>query len=920
VLFLLVERPGELVTRQEIREHVWGANVFLDIDSAINTAVRKIRVVLRDDPGSPHFIETIPAKGYRFIARIREARSNGQVRSRLTRFQTSLAGRENEMAMLHEGLGEATSGTGRLVMISGEPGIGKTRLAAELVATAQANRMTVLVGHCSDDQEAVSLLPFVEMLESFVDHEPSLDLLRTTLASDGPALSLLLPRIRNLVPELPAPPQLPPREGRRHLFNSFCDFVVRLARKQSVLMIVEDLHWADDSTLALLDHLTRRLADLPCLVIATYRDAELDVAGGLARTLEKLLRAKGVTRVELEGLLPEEVAMMLRSLSGQEPPATLTNTILAESRGNPFFIEELFRYFEEENRLYDTAGRLRPLLEISEPEAPPTVRLLVSRRLERLSDRTRKVLATAAVIGRSFSFEVLRCSSGTDADSILESLEEAEKAGLIFSVAGIPDPDFQFRHELTRQAVLTEMSVGRRQRLHLKVAQSIEGICQATIGDHLSELAHHYSRSSNAGKAVEYLTRTGTRIAGLSMFPEAMQHFAKALDILKEMPIDPCRDSRELELQMAIGLTAFTYQGEGSADAGKALARAAELAVAPEDTLRKAHALWFLGYHHVGRGELQRASEISRVSYEIFQQTRNPELELGANHLIGYVAFLMGDFRRAEQFLGAAGASVSRVRAELRGHALVLMGNVLWHLGFPDRALAVTEEGLMSGEHADDQHTFTTVLFWAGFTHVLCGELARAEDLFRRSFNLGTEKGFPAVRAMNAAALGLVSALRGHVQAGLEELRRGVELLAASSAPFNQPPQQERYYLAWGYELAGKPQEALATLTTVFEWSEQSGAGFQLASMHRLKGRLFEGKSNIKEAEDSFRTSIAIARRQSAKSPELSATTSLARLLAKQGHRDEAREMLAEIYNWFTEGFETADLKEAKALLDELNQ
>jgi tetratricopeptide (TPR) repeat protein len=168
--------------------------------------------------------------------------------------------------------------------------------------------------------------------------------------------------------------------------------------------------------------------------------------------------------------------------------------------------------------------------------------------------------------------------------------------------------------------------------------------------------------------------------------------------------------------------------------------------------------------------------------------------------------------------------------------------------------------------------------------------------------------------------MGLVSALRGQVQAGLEQLRRGVELLAASSAPFKQPPHEERYYLAWGYELAGKPQEALATLTPAFEWTEQSGAEFELASMHLLKGRLLERRSNSKEAENSFRTSIEIARRQSAKSPELQATTSLARLLAKQGRREEARAVLAEIYNWFTEGFDTADLKDAKALLDRLNQ
>lgn len=288
VLLLLAERPGELVTRQEIFERVWGTNVFLDVDNAINTAVRKLRIALHDDPGSPRFIETVPARGYRFVAPISEPR--GDALSRLRRLQAKLAGRERETAVLREGLEEATSGTDRLIVISGEPSIGKTRLAAELGATARANQIMVLVGHCSKDEEAVSLLPFVEMLESFVDDAPSLDMLRAAVADDGPELALLLPKLRSLIPELPMPPPLPPAEGRRHLFNSFCDFVVRLSRKNPTLMIVEDLHWADESTLALLDNLTRRLSALPLLVVATYRDAEVYIAGGLTRSLEKLIR------------------------------------------------------------------------------------------------------------------------------------------------------------------------------------------------------------------------------------------------------------------------------------------------------------------------------------------------------------------------------------------------------------------------------------------------------------------------------------------------------------------------------------------------------------------------------------------------------------------------------------------------------
>jgi tetratricopeptide (TPR) repeat protein len=221
------------------------------------------------------------------------------------------------------------------------------------------------------------------------------------------------------------------------------------------------------------------------------------------------------------------------------------------------------------------------------------------------------------------------------------------------------------------------------------------------------------------------------------------------------------------------------------------------------------------------------------------------------------------------------------------------------------------------GEDAHDPYQFAAMLQWVGRIHLVRGELAEAEDLFRRSVDLCTEIGFSSYRWGSTFYMGLVSVLRGQTSAGLELLRRGLQLQPPGSV-YGQEPQAFGYFQALGLASAGRPDEAFSTLIRALEWAEQVGMKFDQASMHLLKGRLFEGKSNSREAENSFRTSIEIARRQSAKSLELRATTSLARLLAKQDRRDEARAMLAEIYGWFTEGFDTADLKEAKALLDEL--
>ena len=210
------------------------------------------------------------------------------------------------------------------------------------------------------------------------------------------------------------------------------------------------------------------------MLLGTYRDAEADSPRGLAKTLEDLLRGRPATRVSLKGLPRDEVATMLNGLSGKSTPGGVVGEIFAETEGNPFFVEELFRHLEEENRLYDSSGQFRSELKIADLEAPPSVRLVVARRLARLSDLTQKMLATAAVIGRFFSFEILQASSAADADSILECVEEAEKAGLVFSVAENPKARFEFSHELTRQAVIGGLSAARRQKLHLEVAGAIE--------------------------------------------------------------------------------------------------------------------------------------------------------------------------------------------------------------------------------------------------------------------------------------------------------------------------------------------------------------------------------------------------------------------------------------------------------------
>jgi tetratricopeptide (TPR) repeat protein len=619
------------------------------------------------------------------------------------------------------------------------------------------------------------------------------------------------------------------------------------------------------------------------------------------------------TQVRVDPLGKESADEMLSTLLGSdESVAPLKRLIAEKTEGNPFFMEEIYQALIEEGVLAHN-GTIRMTHSLNQLRIPATVQAILSARIDRLPTAQKDLLETVAIIGKDFRLRLVGKVVAAPHAELEQTLAQLQLSEFIYEQPAAGDIAYMFKHPLTHEVAYNSVLVERRKELHERVAQAIEELATNRLNDHLASLAHHYGRSGNRMKAVEYLTRAGAQIVQRSTFSDAMQLFGRAIEILRDMPAGRSRDACELALQIAIGESAFYYQGENSAEVSRALSRALELAVTREDVPRRTYALWLLGAHHQARGELRRALEVSEDLYKLAREERIFETE--ANGLIGYVLTMGGEFRKAERFLDTAARSASRTQKALRGEALVFKGHARWFLGFPNQALVLTREGLMSGEQADDQqYIYAGMLQWAGLTHMLCGDLGRAEELFRTSLNLSTERGFVLIRAVNTLLMGLVSAMCGQTQAGLEQLRRGMEIFGASAERLKGWDA----HFAWGCELAGRPNEAFAALIPAIEAVEQSGGNGWLAHMHVLKGRLLDGKFNSAEAENSFRTSIEIARRQSAKSLELQATISLARLLARQGKRDEARTTLAEIYGWFTEGFDTADLKEAKALLEEL--
>jgi hypothetical protein len=387
--------------------------------------------------------------------------------------RTAFVGRESERSAIRAAIDRALTGHGSVVMLAGGPGVGKTRLAMEMAEYASRVGFRYLVGHCYERDEQFPFLPFAEIIESNLAEAASLDDFRRRMGENAAELAQIAPSLRRVFPDIPQPPELLPAQKRRHLFQSVSDTVGRAAQTRSQLYIVEDLHWADESTLSLLIHLANRVAQLPVVILGTYRGGYSENNPALVRTLEELIRM-GIRPLKLGGLSKDATAQMLRGLSQRkDAPESLVSLIFEESQGYPFFVEEVYRHLAEEGKVFDEAGQFRTDIRIDDTDVPENVRLIIGRRLERLDEREKRALTAAAVIGRSFSFKLLVAICKIDVDQLFTVIERAQRMGIIVPSSEGPETPFTFAHELVRQTLLARISAPRKQQLHRSVADAI---------------------------------------------------------------------------------------------------------------------------------------------------------------------------------------------------------------------------------------------------------------------------------------------------------------------------------------------------------------------------------------------------------------------------------------------------------------
>ncbi len=518
LLLYLLRNRNRVIPKEELLDQVWPEAVVSE--DALFSALKEIRRALGETGSKEHTVETLRGRGYRLIAPVEEQHAAALSSAHPTRVN-DFVGRSGVLAQLDASLEDAEAGRGRIVLLAGEAGIGKTRTAEEFAAAARSRGVPVHAAWCCEEKGAPPYWPWVQILRGLVDGRGG-GAMGSELATEAARVARIVPEIRERLPDLPeAPAEADPEEARFRLFDAIAGFLGRVSAREARILIVDDLHWASGSSLQLLEFLAHEIASMRILLLGTYRDVEVDRDHPLAGSLAELARRDVCVRIPMEGLDADEVRELVHRLAGLDPPEDLVVEMLEKSDGNPFFIRELVSLLAEqhaESGPMDAADR--------ELVVPAGVREVISGRLRRLSPACNEALEIASVVGREFTMEILEAASGLGRESLAEALDEAQRAGLIDEASS---GGYRFAHALTQEAVYAEQGAHRRAQLHGRVGEALERLHAADPDPHLADLARHFSSARDAEKTLDYAIRAGHRAMDQLAFEEAASLYARAL-------------------------------------------------------------------------------------------------------------------------------------------------------------------------------------------------------------------------------------------------------------------------------------------------------------------------------------------------------------------------------------------------------
>lgn len=840
-----------------------------------------------------------------------------------------MLGRDEELELVLRRWEEAKAGRGRVVLITGEAGIGKSRLTRALQDALTAELHTCMLYHCSPYHQDSAFYPIIGQLtratriERDDTAESKLNKLEALLGSSSLSLANDMPLFAALL-SIPGGeryplPSLAPKLVKEKTLVAMLGHLKRLAGDRPVLIVFEDLHWIDATSLELVSRIVEQSSSLRLLLVATARPEFVLPWPSQRHTSTVVLTRLG--RSEIEALVS--------GVAGGKPlPPEVLDQIVIRTDGIPLFVEELTKTVLDSGLLrdlgdrYALAGLLPPLA------IPSTLHASLLARLDRLAS-VKDVAQIGATIGREFNYPLIAAVSGLPDHELQNALGQLVRAELIFQRGSPPDARYQFKHALVQDAAQVSLVRSRRQQLHARIAQILQERFPETEATEPEVLAHHYTEAGLPLQALPLWRLAGQRAVERSANHEAIGHLNKALGLIKDLPGSLDCSQEELDLLLLLGPVLMFVRGVSAPEVGNTYERARQLSQHIGDPAQKFAALWGAWYFHNGSGDHLTAREMAEQLLSFSRHDENTLFRIMAHrtlcntlHHIGELAATrehmdrvidLYDSRRHSTLAIQYGQDPS-VTARAWGSLAV------WLLGYPDQALLTITKARQTAIELSHAPSLAYALGWAAVLHRFRREYQEALEKAEATIALSIEHGFGLYAAWGTTVRGWALSNMGQAVEGCEQVRKGLSELRATGLKGALPHQFA--LLAESLAAAGRAPEGLSALDEALTLVEAMSERNYQAELHRLKGELLLQVSgwDTEGPEACFKKALEVARQQQAKSLELRAATSLADLWRHQGKHVEGRELLAPVYGWFTEGLDLLDLRTAKTLIDELGK
>jgi tetratricopeptide (TPR) repeat protein/type II secretory pathway predicted ATPase ExeA len=891
-----------------------------------------LRKTLGEPATGQKYVETVPGRGYRFVAEVREIRRRESGPWHESRLQAAkpafpLVQRRNDLQRLDQRLERALSGTRQVVFVSGEAGIGKTTLADAFAE--QARGKTALwygYGQCLDHRgPGEAYMPALEALSRMCRGTAGEDLI-DFLARCAPTWLVQMPWLLSS-DKIEGLQRAVLGATRDRMLREMVESLEILTTGKPMLLVLEDLHWADYSTMDLIARLAHRHEPARLLVIGTYRPGDATLREHPLRTTIQELQARGLCQeLRLHFLDEDGVEEYLSSrFNGGKVPVGLARILHRRTEGNPLFLTKVVDHWLP-------LGLLEKSPEQLNLDVPDTLRELVDRQLAIISPGEQATLEAASVVGREFTAVAVSGAIEQSEEEVEAACDALARQAVFLNACGRTSwPDgtvsarYMFVHDLYRETLYGRIPPRRRARLHIQIGARLETGYGVQARELAAELAVHFVQGNDVPRAVRYLRYAAEQALARSAHREAVALLQQALNLLQCLPESAEHAEHELALQATLAPALMAIQGWGSPDALFAYQRAKELSVQLDDQSRYAAVLVGLATVFEARADYRKSQVLVEEYLGQVANNRPGSLLVESHNILACSLFHQGAFAQSVDhakhavalyqpgesypFLATAGADPA-VAADDWG-ALSL-----WFLGYPDRALAKAQEVLRRAE----DHVFSLALAQnqAAVVHMLRREPVSVGELAGAAVDVASKNGFPYWVAVGSILRGWANAMQGETEDGIAEIKRGLEGCRAARVEMDRP-----FYLALlaeAYVRGGQPNEAVSALDEAFAMVRNSRTFFYEAELYRLRGNVLKevGAESLQDVDTCLQQALEVARRYATRSLELRAAVSLARFWRDRGKGRQARELLAGVYNGFTDG--TADLHEAKAILEDARE